>query len=641
MMKRIVTLALMMSPVVSCSSGGTATPPARSGGATGQGSGGAPAASGGSGTAPGTGGSVSGTGGVGAATGGSTSATGGSDATGGSGASTGGAGGGTASGGSSAGGGGAAGGGGTTGNPGTGGATSASGGAVACAAAVPVTAGTAATVEVDLAAATLATVSPDLMGVHTAVYDGLLTKSPTAEGLLKAAGVTSLRYPGGSYADQYHWESNTANFGSFVQLLDRLGANALITVNYGMNSAGKGPGEPKEAAAWVAYANALPSSTTAIGADSTGHDWKTAGYWASLRAAAPLATDDGMNFLRIKRDAPVGIKYWELGNELYGNGYFTASSGSPGWEPDMHVPYNGSNGTARLKNPALAPSVYGAGIKAFAAAMKAVDPSIKLGGVVNDPAAESAYPGFNDGALQAGCAAMDFAAVHWYPGVSAVPQLVTKAKTDIPTLFSALHSKMMMFCGAAGATMPIAVTEWGPNTLYNESAILGRTWHPTSGMPSQTQIGGIFAAESYAAFMEQGALALHWAQLHDNQYLMSDPPVDTPGFGYHGQLIAHYLASGGDAMKPTTSTVATLLSHASLRADGGVAVMLTNTSGTAAANVTVNVTGGMLACGGLRYTYAPTGGASNLDGAVTTGPIFSATNRTSVNVAVPAYAVVV
>src|SRR5450432_6143 len=566
---------------------------------------------------------------------------------------------------------GAAGAGGTTGAggaAGTGGAIAAggavgAGGAVACLPAIPVTTGTAVTVTVSLDGPPLATVSPDLMGIHTAVYDGLLTTSATTEALLKAAGVTSLRYPGGSYADQYHWESHTAtatpaagagsnviyvdptaNFGSFVSLLQRLGANALITVDYGMNSAGTGPGQPQEAAAWVAYANGSPTDTTVIGMDGStpAVDWKTVGYWAGLRAAAPLATDDGRNFLRINRVAPIGIKYWEIGNELYGNGYYNGSATSAGWEPDMHAPYSGTNGTARLNNPNLSPSTYGTGVGLFAKAMKAVDSTIRVGGVLNWP--DTSYAGFNVGVLGPACASMDFAAVHWYPG-STIASLLTIPRTDIPAMWSGLHAVMATNCGTTGrgATMPIAITEWGPNTLYGTAAIIGRTWHPVPpGVPSQTQVGGIFAAESYATFMEQGALAVHWAQLHDNQYLMPTPQPDTPGFGYHGQLIAHYLAAGGDTMKPTTSTVSTLSAHAALRADGGINVMLTNISPTAAANVTVNLAGGtsMFACAGTRYAYAPV--STNLDGPVSAGQaIYAPGTGSSVSVAVPAYAVVV
>ena len=131
------------------------------------------------------------------------------------------------------------------------------------------------------------------MGVHTSVYDANM-QLPTTPDYLKAAGVKSLRYPGGSYADLYHWSKHTGtytpavgagsntifvapdtNFGAFLLFMEKVGANALITVNYGMNSLGTGGGEPKEAAAWVAYANGSPSSTVSIGADSKGTNWQT------------------------------------------------------------------------------------------------------------------------------------------------------------------------------------------------------------------------------------------------------------------------------------------------------------------------------------------------------------------------------
>jgi hypothetical protein len=86
-------------------------------------------------------------------------------------------------------------------------------------------------------------------------------------------------------------------------------------VNYGSNLAGTGGGEPAEAAAWVAYANGSPADQKVIGKDSTGYDWKTVGYWASLRASKPLEADDGQNFLRIAhlmQDGAANIDWLEL-----------------------------------------------------------------------------------------------------------------------------------------------------------------------------------------------------------------------------------------------------------------------------------------------------------------------------------------
>jgi hypothetical protein len=122
----------------------------------------------------------------------------------------------------------------------------------ACQAPIPITTGTAVTVTANLGTPGK-TVSPDMMGIHTSVYDNNMQLDTTVW-MLQDAGVKSLRYPGGSYSDLYHWELNTGtqtpasgggsntvyiapntDFGNFLKFMDRVGANAMITVNYGMN----------------------------------------------------------------------------------------------------------------------------------------------------------------------------------------------------------------------------------------------------------------------------------------------------------------------------------------------------------------------------------------------------------------------
>jgi len=549
-----------------------------------------------------------------------------------------------------------------TGGSGGGGGTA----APACQAPIAITTGTAATVAVNLGTVRN-TVSPDLMGIHTSVYDNNMQLCSTIP-LLKAAGVTSLRYPGGSYADLYHWELNTGtwtpasgggsntiyiaantDFGNFVGLLGRLGANALITVNYGMNSAGTHEGRPQEAAAWVAYANGSPSSTTSIGVDADNVDWKTVGYWASLRAATPINPDDGKNFLRIGRAAPVGIKYWEVGNELYGNGYYY---GGCGWEADMHVAYPAGNVTScpagRQANAMLSPATYGAGVKAFSIAMKAVDPTIKIGGIVAWPTATQ-YQTWNAMVLSAACANMDFAVEHWYAGKT-LATLPSVPGTDIvamfnPSVATSLRSQLTNATNCP-ANMPVAITEWGPNTNSGNVVIPPST---VGAAPVGSQIVGLFAAEAYANFMEQGVIAAHWLELHNNSYLAgidltNDPFTtanDTPRWGYHGALMAHYLASGNDKMVQATVTGTGIMGHASLHADGSVSVMITNSNASGDANVTVSISGGSttLGCVGTRYAYTPVN--SDQDGAVTSAPIFASSDGLSVPVGVPAYSTVV
>src|SRR5262245_65066685 len=65
---------------------------------------------------------------------------------------------------------------------------------VTCQDPIAVTAGTAATVTANLDMVGRV-VSPDLLGIHTSVYDGNMILSSTPD-LLKAAGVKTMRYPG-------------------------------------------------------------------------------------------------------------------------------------------------------------------------------------------------------------------------------------------------------------------------------------------------------------------------------------------------------------------------------------------------------------------------------------------------------------
>ena len=135
-------------------------------------------------------------------------------------------------------------------------------------------------------------------------------------------------FSGGRGGDNYDWQTDenvvsgsfqwASNAATFAKVTAAQNAQAFVTVNYGS-------GTPQEAAAWVAYLNGGTSAALSLGTDSKSRNWKTVGYWASIRAAAPLGTDDGYNFLRISHAAPFGFLYWEIGNECYGN-----------WETDLH-----------------------------------------------------------------------------------------------------------------------------------------------------------------------------------------------------------------------------------------------------------------------------------------------------------------
>jgi hypothetical protein len=196
-------------------------------------------------------------------------------------------------------------------------------------------------------------------GINTATWDGYFD-TPETIALLQQMGTRALRCMGGSASDEYHWATGRSltntwawqtSFANLLHVATNIGAQVFATVNYGT-------GSTNEAAAWVAYANSSATNTLALGVDLFGTNWQTVGYWASLRAAAPLGHDDGKNFLRISRAAPLGFKYWEIGNECHGT-----------WETDSNaVPHD--------------PYTYATRARDYLHLMKAVDAAIKVGVVV-------------------------------------------------------------------------------------------------------------------------------------------------------------------------------------------------------------------------------------------------------------------
>jgi len=204
---------------------------------------------------------------------------------------------------------------------------------------------------------------PALFGNNLALWTGDNdTLSGTLEDRLQPLRPGLLRFPGGNASNTYHWDGSyppyavsqgwdnqsnpwAVNTFEFLSLCERLGAEALLTVNHGYHeydttaTDGQLGNAVALAADWVEYCNAPVDGSNPRG----GIDW------AAQRAA------DG-------HPEPFGVKYWEIGNEVHG--FWTVG------------------------NEVADGAVYGAQYNAFHDAMKAVDPSIHIGidGYVGDPA---------------------------------------------------------------------------------------------------------------------------------------------------------------------------------------------------------------------------------------------------------------
>jgi hypothetical protein len=465
--------------------------------------------------------------------------------------------------------------------------------------------------------------------------------------LLHEAGIANMRFPGGGGVDAlYHWSTGTITnpytndrapafpkegmFPAMVPVIDQLGS-ALVTVNYGSNADGTGGGEPAEAAAWVAYANGDPSSTQPIGKDSKGNDWKTVGFWASLRAASPLPTDDGFNRLRIAHRDPIGIPLWTIGSDPWNNGFYgqsrTAGSDadnegkygqSPPPEPDLHagtVP-NSKEWGRHQSNGRVGPAAYGAAVVEYAKAMKAVDPNIMIGAYVIKPPivsdANQYGKKWNSPVLKAACGSIDFVATSFWEGRARLhgttdtvdeEDLLTHAVDpvdptrsrfpqnaldyDFALLGSDLLDNYKKFC-PANHFPPLAVTGLGIGSWLS------------ADNPS---VYAMYAAHSMATLIEKGAYTVEWEPLHALSPSFLDYKNQLQP-AYNGIKLLHQVAQVGDTFVNATSQMDTLMVHVAKKRNGGYGVLLINVDPARTVNVTVSINGYDAGTKGTRYDYS-------------------------------------
>lgn len=384
----------------------------------------------------------------------------------------------------------------------------------------------------------MAKVAPEAMGIGVAVWDANMTHADVPK-LVKDAGFKMIRYPGGSYADLYQWKTHSAaknlgfeatimpgtDFDNFMAMSRKAGTTPLITVNYGSNPEGTGGAEPSYAAEWVRYANIEKK-------------------W--------------------------GVKYWEIGNEVYGNGFYNGQ----GWEIDLHAGVL-KNKSEQLKHPKLGPLEYGKNVNEFARAMKAVDPTVKIGAVLTCPGGwpDGVAPDWNTNVLKLCGQNVDFVVVHWY-GEGKTPVEVLESTKQIPTITAKLKSLVSEYCR--------------PGTQF------WMTEGDGSGFNMRFP-GALFAADFFAMWLKHGNTSVQWWNLHnglavqedpnfDDQGLLSSghtnrgvtqPPVNTPFPPYYGVQMFTHFAKTGDQFVESTSDRRNLVVHAVV-SNGKKRVMLIN-----------------------------------------------------------------
>ena len=413
-------------------------------------------------------------------------------------------------------------------------------------------------------------------GMNVAQWDSALDSSSTVNQLTNM-GVRALRFPGGSNSDDYRWAENrqtevtwhwASSLANFIHVATNANCAAMTTVNYGT-------GYTNEAAAWVAYCNAAPISSVALGTDSRGTNWFTAGYWASLRAATPLGTDDGKNFLRIGRAAPLGLKYWEIGNELYG-----------GWETDSNaVPHDPYTYAVRAQN--------------YIALMKAVDPTIKIGAVVvtgeDAYANNTSHPATNPrtgvthngwtpvllATLKSLDAMPDFLIYHNYPQNPGNENDVSllQSTSGWGSAAANLRQQLTDYIGAPSTNIELVCTE---NNSVSSSP----------GKQTTSLVNGLYFADSFAQLAQTEFNGLFWWNFRNGGVETNNTNSSLYGWRIYGdygvtegtdyyppyytaRLMQNFIQPG-DTVVGASSDYAQLTAYAARRQDGAVTLLAIN-----------------------------------------------------------------
>jgi hypothetical protein len=459
---------------------------------------------------------------------------------------------------------------------------------------------------------------------------------------LRTTGITTPRYPGNAgIADLYHWSTKStskykgmeagylapeSDFADFARMAERLG-NAVIVVNYGTNAAGTGGASPNEAAAWVAYANGKSGDSRPLGKDADGNDWHTVGFWAAIRGDIPSVPDDGYNFLRIHHDTPFGFKLWQVGGQVYNNGYF---GGDHTGTPDLHGPApNGPKDLAKLKGETkLAPAVYAENLKAFSAAMKAVDPDILIGTALpTQTAPERSLPEFTRAVLKNSCAAIDFVTFDWQTGIPRGPEY--KA-IDEAALFDNSTSELATFIRTSLDDDKLGCPK-GHTPRIALSPATPITW-PVFDHPV---VKALWIANTYSLLIESGFINTDWPDAYGDSMMSADHKKFGPA--WYGLQMIHIVARNpGDALMDVQPAVTGKLSvHATVRKDGNVGFLIVNTDPSAAATVRITVKNGSVGTAGKRFDYGQAEFAKSAGLTVT--PLTVSGNEFTVSV--PAYTV--
>ncbi|HPF98480.1 MAG TPA: hypothetical protein PLE77_00315 [Kiritimatiellia bacterium] len=467
---------------------------------------------------------------------------------------------------------------------------------------------TAPVISVNASNAVSSAISRRMFGVNVCTWDTLLTNSTSRE-RMSEAGLTMLRFPGGSAADTYDWQKNTnktaqswyaMNTSNFIALADTLGAEKNVTINYGSGSV-------TEASNWVKHVFGTLNRT---------------------------------------------VEWWCVGNESYAS-----------WEYDTNNPAHDAVKYAALwRQYRTAMTNARPGIKVGVAFTYGQDDFTNSHAAVTNPADGTAHCGWSAVLLhELSNSPPDFVELHFYGYNHGMIAEVTPERANDNHLLRSFHREQdavgearKMLCdylgGPAGSNVAIHITE---NNSFGYNI----------GKQTLSLVNALYAVEQFAQACVADAGAFVWWDLHngiDTNYNTSSTLYGWRNYGDYGilasstnfgdainerypvfyafKLLTNFARPGDHLVEVTNSYPDILHTYACIPPDtGSVRLLVVNTSPDSGLRPTISLEGFSAGSSATAFSYGITNDLNRDD--ITVTPL--TLNPTNIQYTFPHYSMTV
>jgi hypothetical protein len=379
----------------------------------------------------------------------------------------------------------------------------------------------------------------------------------------------ALRWPGGSWGDIYFMTNEPQGWGSRTTNFIHVATNTQAQVYFIVNY---GSGTTNQAAAWVRFCNVTNQCS---------------------------------------------FKYWEVGNENFGS-----------WEEDINtnLAYFG-------QEVAHDPWTYAMRFKDYYSAMKAADPTIKIGAVaVPDEvsyANNSNHPAINPvtGMTNYGWTAVMLNTMRTN---GATPDFLIEHKyaPDDGDTYNLLWTKT--WAGDATSLRQI-VNDYLGSAIATNIELVDTEFGPEGDKQWISLVGGLFAADAIGQILQTEFNALLWWDLRNGQAVVTNsdnalygwrtnsagsvitdegcvngnvmPPNANCYPSFYCLKLMQYFARGGDTVVTVTNDYQLFGTYAVRRTNGSLTMLVVNKSSYAALNAAISLAGYVPGSNATVYSY--------------------------------------